>query len=75
MTLKSMHNSLVFRCLLVFVAFTFFFTIKSVNYDRYPLMGHLEEYAYLQSNPLKIEVCPKCFGLWLDEGELEHVKN
>ncbi len=41
-----MYNLLVFRYLLVFVAFTFFFTIKSVNYDRYPLMGHLEEYAY-----------------------------
>lgn len=35
---------------------------------------YLEEYAYLQGNPLKIEVCPKCFGLWLDEGELEHAK-
>lgn len=41
-----MYNLLVFRYLLVFVAFAFFFTIKSVNYDRYPLMGHLEEYAY-----------------------------
>ncbi len=34
------------KCLLVLVAFAFFFTLKSVNYDRYPLMGHLEEYAY-----------------------------
>lgn len=41
-----MYNLLVFRYLLFFVAFAFFFTIKSVTYDRYPLMGHLEEYAY-----------------------------
>ena len=34
------------KYLLVLLAFTFFFIIKSVNYDRYPFMGHLEEYAY-----------------------------
>lgn len=34
------------KYLLVLIIFVFFFTIKSVNYDRYPLMGHLEEYAY-----------------------------
>lgn len=34
------------KVLLVFIAFSFFFIIKSFNYDRYPLMGHLEEYAY-----------------------------
>ncbi len=34
------------KWLILILAFAFFFTLKSVNYDRYPLMGHLEEYAY-----------------------------
>ncbi|MBI2196437.1 glycosyltransferase family 39 protein [Candidatus Daviesbacteria bacterium] len=45
---ENRRINLVFwsKFLLILVAFAFFFTIKSVNYDRYPLMGHLEEYAY-----------------------------
>ena len=38
---KFLVKFLVFLC-----AFSFFFIIKSFNYDRFPLMGHLEEYAY-----------------------------
>ena len=36
----------ILKTLLLITAFIFFFFIKIFNYDRYPLMGHLEEYAY-----------------------------
>lgn len=35
-----------FKFVILLAAFAFFFILKSFNYDRYPLMGHLEEYAY-----------------------------
>lgn len=36
----------ILQTLFLLVVFSFFFVVKSFNYDRYPLMGHLEEYAY-----------------------------
>ena len=36
----------LFKIFFLFAAFLFLFIIKCFNYDRYPLMGHLEEYAY-----------------------------
>lgn len=35
-----------FQIFILIISFSFFFIIKSFNYDRYPLLGHLEEYAY-----------------------------
>ena len=45
-TLKGLNKRKFLKIIIFLFAFLFFFIIKCFNYDRYPLMGHLEEYAY-----------------------------
>jgi len=47
----------------------------TVGYMRCPRCGDagLQEYAYTYVNPVRIDRCGQCFGVWLDNDELDAI--
>lgn len=44
--IKTIQKNLAVRWIILGLVLVFLFSLKSYNYDRFPVMGHLEEYAY-----------------------------